>query len=131
MKRLHTAFITKHTSALMIVCFALICSFALLVTAQTEVTGAFEGQVVDSRTNAPIKDAVVRMTETQTGVVRSRRTDDKGKFRQGLLQPGIYKISISAPGYKTRETTQRLVAVQVTKVMPYPTALEPEAAAQP
>jgi hypothetical protein len=99
-------------------------------TAQTEVTGALEGKVVNSSSNEPIKDAVVRIKATETGVIRTRRTDEKGKFFQGQLPPGIYTISISAPGFKTIESQQRLLATEVTKVLPYPTALEPQSAPQ-
>lgn len=104
----------------------LLSAFALIALAQDEVTGAFEGMVVDVSNNKPIKDATVRVTNEQTGVPVAKRADDKGHFYVGLLPPGVYIIRISAPGFKTKELKQRLLATTITRVMPYPTTLELE-----
>ena len=124
------AILQRRSAILLASCLALLFTLTLAGTAQTETTGAIEGKVVNSK-NEPLKGAVVRFTNDQTGVPISRRTNDEGKFYLSLLQPGVYTISISAPGFKTRESQQRVMATEVTKVMPYPTMLEPETAARP
>src|SRR5712691_4226883 len=78
------------------------------VMAQDTVTGAFEGIVSDSQTGAALKGALVEITNQQTGVAFSLRTDYRGRFYQGLLIPGIYRIRVSNPGYESREVVQRL-----------------------
>ena len=121
----------RRYAVLSVTCLLLVSAFALTGIAQDEVTGAFEGMVVDSSTNKPIKGAIVRVTNEWTEVPIARRTDDKGKFYVGMLPPGPYIIRVSAPGYKIREFKQRLIATTTTRVIPYPTTLEPEDKAQP
>lgn len=122
-----TTFITGRSNvAGLVACLALSCTFAIAGLAQDEVTGSFEGKVVNARTNDPLKDATVRITNKLSGIPYVRRTDKEGKFLLRFLSPGIYTIRISAEGFKTVEVEQRLFATQAVKVIPYPTMLEPE-----
>src|SRR5437588_6753884 len=88
----------------------LTCSaLATNTKAQNETTGAFEGKVSNSQTSAPIARASVVFTEQLSGVkLPPRYSDEQGHFYQGLLPPGIYTISASAPGFKTRTEVHRL-----------------------
>jgi uncharacterized surface anchored protein len=65
--------------------------------AQDTVTGAFEGTISDSQTGTALKGALVEIINQQTNVVISLRADYRGRFYQGLLLPGIYRIRVSSP----------------------------------
>ena len=93
--------------------------------AQDTVTGAFEGIVSDSQTGAALKEALVEIINEQTGLANSLHTDYRGRFYQGLLTPGIYKVRVSIPGYQTREVVQRLKITYTGEVVPVPVALDP------
>ena len=95
------------------------------VPAQDPVTGAFQGTVTSSQGGTPIAGAVVQFVNTVTEVPVAKRSDAQGQFYQGLLQPGVYRIRISAPGYKTQIIERRLIATRGNTVLP-PITLEPE-----
>jgi len=93
--------------------------------AQDTVTGAFEGTISDSQTGTALKGALVEIINQQTNVVISLRADYRGRFYQGLLLPGIYRIRVSSPGYRTHEVLQRLKITYTGEVVPVPVALDP------
>ena len=99
--------------------------------AQDTVTGAFEGTISDSQTGVVLKGALVEIVNQQTGVAISLRTDYRGRFYQGLLIPGIYRIRVSNQGYETREVIQRLKITYTGEVVPVPVTLDPVSAAPP
>src|SRR5262245_6720761 len=99
--------------------------------AQDTVTGAFEGTISDSQSGATLKGALVEIINQQTGVTISLRTDYRGRFFQGLLIPGIYRIRVSINGYQTKEVIQRLKITYTGEVVPVPVALDPGPAVLP
>ncbi len=109
-----------------------ICAFLVFApdtSAQDTVTGAFEGLVSDSQTGTALRGAVVEIINEQTGLVQRLTTDYRGRFYQGLLIPGIYRVRVSMPGYQTREVLQRLKITYTGEVVPVPVALDPAPAA--
>jgi hypothetical protein len=62
-------------------------------------------------TGALIPGAAVRITNRGTGAVRIVTTNSSGEFVAAALEPGIYGISISAPGFQTEEVTAISLAV--------------------
>lgn len=104
---------------------------ARTVRAQDTVTGAFEGTISDSQSGAALKGALVEIINQQTNVAISLRTDYRGRFYQGLLLPGIYRIRVSATGYQTREAIQPLKITYTGEVVPVPVALDPGPAVPP
>lgn len=122
-------FTSKHLT----VALCLLMAFAPLapINAQDTVTGAFQGQVTDSRTKSPIGNATVRFINQVTKVPLVKRTGADGQFYQGLLQPGVYTIEVSANGYKPLAFEQRLVATRQNTVQPLPVQLEPAVVEQP
>lgn len=107
---------------------ALVLCAATGARAQDTVTGAFEGTVTNSRTGAPIAGAAVQFINQLSEVPVAKRTDSQGRFYQGLLPPGTYTIRVNAPGFKSREVEQRLLATRPNAVVPVPVLLEPESA---
>jgi hypothetical protein len=102
-----------------------ILSAAQHTNAQDTVTGAFEGTISDSQTGAALKGAQVEIINQQTGVTASLRTDFRGRFYQGLLLPGTYRIRVSYPNYETKEVVQALKITYTGEVVPVPVALDP------
>jgi hypothetical protein len=107
------------------------CAMHSAAHAQDTVTGAFEGTISDSQSGADLKGALVEIINQQTGVTISLRTDYRGRFFQGLLTPGVYRIRVSIAGYQTREVIQRLKITYTGEVVPVPVALDPAAAVPP
>lgn len=107
----------------------LMATFALLTTvnAQSEVTGAFQGNVTDGQ--KPIPNAVVKFINLDTQVPAAKRTDSQGQFYQGNLYPGRYVIEVSAQGYRTKKVAMSLPTMKSTVVIPVPVTLEIEAVA--
>ena len=112
-----------------LVLFVLAClALAAPAAAQNETTGAFQGDVTDASTGAPIAGATVQFTYTVNGVQTAKITDAGGHFYQGLLGPGGYTIKVTKAGYKTQEAPQVVFATQSNTVIPLPVKLEPESA---
>jgi caspase domain-containing protein/carboxypeptidase family protein len=96
------------------------------IKAQDTVTGAFEGLVVDRATHAPIQGASVRILNDVARTEIALKTDYKGRFYQGLLPPGVYRVQFSSPGYLSREVPQRLHAKRYQEFIPLPVELDPD-----
>src|ERR1700685_4431996 len=80
-------------------------SFAMCVPslmAQSAGTSALAGTVTDP-SGAAIPNVTVTITSNGTGQSRSTTTGSDGSYRFNLLQPGNYKVSFTASGFKTDE----------------------------
>jgi hypothetical protein len=69
-----------------------------LAFAQGETTSAIVGQVADV-THAAIPNAAVTITNRETGLQRSAKTDDEGRFNFPQLSPGSYSVTVEAAGF--------------------------------
>src|SRR5271165_3940382 len=70
--------------------------------AQGETTSAIVGQVRDT-TNAVVPGATVAIANLETGLRRSAKTDDAGRFNFPQLKPGVYSVKAEAPGFKPQQ----------------------------
>jgi hypothetical protein len=70
--------------------------------AQGETTSAIVGQVRDT-TNAVVPGATVAITNLETGLRRSARTDDAGRFNFPQLKPGTYSVKAEAQGFEPQQ----------------------------
>jgi hypothetical protein len=86
--------------------------FVPSLLAQTAATGALTGTVTDA-SGGVIPNATVTLTSLDTGQVRTANTDAAGTYRFVLLNPGTFKVSFAAPGFKTDEVPS--VTVNVTE----------------
>src|SRR5713226_8835689 len=66
-------------------------------TAFAQTTGRIVGTVRD-QSGAVIADAQVTVTQTATGTVRRATSSEAGIYEAPLLAPGIYRVSVGAPG---------------------------------
>lgn len=96
--------------------------------AQTEVTGALEGWVANSRNpNEPIVGATVLIINLDSQVQTAAKTDAKGHFFKGQFPPGRYKVIVKAEKFRLFEGYGS-VHVNVTltnKFFPLPILLKP------
>jgi carboxypeptidase family protein len=107
------------------VLFLILIAIPFEVFAQDTVTGAFEGIISDSQTGAALIGAQVEITNQQTRLTITLQTDSRGRFYQGLLTPGVYRIRVSAANYEPREVLQLLKITYTGEVVPVPVALDP------
>ena len=74
------------------------CLLPAKALAQGETTSAIVGQVRDT-TDAVVPGATVTITNHETGLKRSARTDDAGRFNFPQLKPGTYSVRAEAQGF--------------------------------
>jgi outer membrane receptor protein involved in Fe transport len=100
---------------LLIGCIASVPSFA------QKITGDISGTVTDA-SGAAVAGAVVRAENTGTGEKQAATSNETGFFRIVNLNPGQYRVSVQAAGFKTMErqasvdialTTQANFSLQV------------------
>lgn len=78
--------------------------FSLTVALSQQVTGSMSGSVRDT-SGLALDRAQLRLVNTATGAERAAQTNDAGDFVITSVDPGQYKLSVQAPGFKTFERT--------------------------
>jgi len=78
------------------------CLLPARALAQGETTSAIVGQVRDA-TDAVVAGATVTITDHETGLKRSARSDDAGRFNFPQLKPGTYSVRVEAQGFELRQ----------------------------
>src|SRR6202522_514770 len=77
---------------------------------QGETTSAIVGQVTDA-TNAAIPGATVTITNRETALQRSVKTDDEGRFNLPQLKPDTYSVRVEAAGFASQQNDHVLAAL--------------------
>jgi hypothetical protein len=80
----------------------LLLTIPLRTSAQGETTSAILGQVTDP-TGAPIPGANVTIFSRETGMHRSIKSDEDGRFSFPQLKPGGYTVRVEAAGFDPQE----------------------------
>ena len=80
----------------------LACLFPSIALPQGETTSAIVGEVRDA-TNAVVPGAIVTITDQETGLKRSARTDDAGRFDFPQLKPGAYSVRVEAQHFEPQQ----------------------------
>ncbi|MGI8961743.1 MAG: carboxypeptidase-like regulatory domain-containing protein [Bryobacteraceae bacterium] len=91
------------TRAFLLLAFA---AFALRIpaNAQGETTSAIVGSVTDP-TGEAIRGASVAVISVETGLKRSMKTDDSGRFGFPQLKPGLYSAKAQAEHFQSQENS--------------------------
>jgi hypothetical protein len=74
------------------------CLLPVKALAQGETTSAIVGQVRDT-SNAAVPGATVTIANPETGLKRTAKTDDAGRFNFPQLKPGTYSVTVVARGF--------------------------------
>ena len=104
----------RHYFAGVVIAFLLLASVA---RAQTPGTGAISGIVYDP-TSRLVANAEVLAINNATHISRSATTTSDGVFRLALLPPGMYAVSVKAPGYEVHTSPSVQVTVSETSSLP-------------
>jgi hypothetical protein len=99
-----------------LVCFVTLFGFVPASLAQTNSTGALTGTVSDA-SGGVVVGATVTITNLGTGQERTATTGSDGVYKITLLNPGNYKASFSAAGFKSTEVSSVTVNVTETPVL--------------
>ena len=70
--------------------------------AQGETTSAVIGEVTDT-TGAVVPDATVTITNQETGLKRTAKTDSGGRLNFPQLKPGTYTVRVEAEGFEPQQ----------------------------
>lgn len=81
---------------------AAVLLFPMRALSQGETTSAIEGQVTDA-TSAAIPGTTITITNRDTGLQRSLKTDDQGRFNFPQLKPGTYSVKVQAEGFDPQQ----------------------------
>ena len=100
---------------------ALSVSFAPDSTYAQVLYGSLTGNVTDA-SGAAVPDAKVEASNVATGVTRQVSTDDRGVYLFNDLQTGTYKVTLSAPSFRT--VVQEGVNIKANTVLRLDTGLE-------
>ncbi|MFN0112554.1 MAG: carboxypeptidase-like regulatory domain-containing protein [Blastocatellia bacterium] len=76
----------------------------------------------ETKNRPPVPGVLVRITNLETGSVRSMRTGEDGKYRFALVPMGKYKVEVSKEGYylvNFQEIGQTPVVVKLNDPTPY------------
>jgi hypothetical protein len=84
----------------LLICFLLI-TVACTAIAQLP-TGTILG-IVQDQTGGAVPGAMITVTNTDTGLVRTYLTTEDGSYRIPALPVGPYKVTVALPGFKTIE----------------------------
>ena len=104
-----------------ILAVVLLTSFAPWIMAQSASTAALTGTVTDP-SGSVVPNATVTVTNTGTNQSRTATTDSGGVYRVSLLEPGVYRVRMTAAGFKTSEVSS--VSLTVTETVTLNRALE-------
>ena len=77
---------------------------------RAQTTGSLLGVITDSN-GAVVSSANVRVTDTDTGLIKNTVTTTEGTYLVPLLPVGHYSVSVEANGFKSFTRTDVLVAV--------------------
>lgn len=82
-------------------------------------TGQIVGKVTD-QTGALIANATVTVMDENKGVTFTGRTDSTGNFAVISLPPGLYSVTVSAPGFNKAEITHVTLVIDQHLALNFP-----------
>ena len=96
-------------------CFVLAC-FIAAPSCWSQTTGTIAGTVTD-QSGAGIAGADVRAVDPTSVGVHSAISDKSGQYLLTVLQPGIYRLTVTAPGFRQKIIEQVRVIVTETTTL--------------
>src|SRR5579885_3797057 len=99
----------------------LMCGGLVHTASGQDPRGTILGRVVDP-SGATIPGANVVVTKMDTGVAVKSVTNETGQFSIPFLNPGMYRITVDKPGFKTY--SQENVQLRVSESVDLPIRME-------
>ncbi len=93
------------------VCAVLVLSSTVPAAAQAE-SATISGLVVDGRSALPVAGATVTLSQAGTSVASST-TDSGGRYQLSSINPGVYAVTVGAPGYASSASSNVVVLAGV------------------
>jgi len=87
--------------------------FVSVLVAQSIISGDITGTVTDPSA-ASLPNAQVTLRNAATGTVRTTITNTQGVYRFAFVMPGVYSVTVAAPGFRTARHTQLAVTAGQT-----------------
>ncbi len=84
---------------------------------QGETTSAIMGQVTDA-SNAAVPGATVIVNNPQTGIERTAKTDEEGRFNFSQLRPSTYSVAVQAEGFEPQQNDNVISALGQRQTVP-------------
>lgn len=81
------------------------------IAAQSLISGDIAGTVTDP-TGAAIPNATITIKNNGTGLTKSVQSGGSGEFHVGLLPPGQYTVSVTAPNFQTAQISATVAVGQ-------------------
>src|SRR5256885_2306746 len=98
----------------LVFCAAVLAAIAAAPQCDAQVLyGSLTGNITDPA-SAAVPGVTVEATNLGTNVKAETKTDERGIYRFTNLQPGLYKVSITAPSFRPYSETN--VAVQPNEI---------------
>src|SRR3979409_1831749 len=91
---------TNFRSTWTILCLVVLAASSSVALAQTT-NGTLVGGVTDSQSGAVV-GATITVKNTATGVTRTVQTTELGTYRVFPLNPGVYDVTASMTGFKSK-----------------------------
>src|SRR5215471_13709435 len=98
---------------LLVIAFLFTSILSLLVAAQTATTTTISGLVVDAQ-GAALSGATVKLADAATNNERTATTDSEGRYSFYAVNPGSFRLTVTAPGFKTMVVSE--VQAELSKV---------------
>jgi hypothetical protein len=93
--------LTARARHFVLLVLAVACLLVAEAPGQGETTSAIVGEVRDA-SGAVVPGGIVTITSRETGLQRSAKTDDAGRFNFPQLKPGAYSVRAEAQGFEPR-----------------------------
>jgi hypothetical protein len=95
------------------------CTFGAASYAQSTTQGGIAGTVFDA-TGAVVGNATVLIHNNGTNAESTLKTDGSGTYKAPQLEPGVYTVTVSSPGFSDQRSSNVTVLVsQVTEFSPH------------
>lgn len=106
------------------IAFSILSCYTPAAMSQGQTTGAIQGVVLDADSRQPIANAIITVTNEDTGLERTTVSGTDGMYTVSTLPPGFYTIKAAAPNYQTDSITRFPVRLsKVNTITPPPFAL--------
>ena len=102
------------------VCLMLTLTWLLSAPAYAQVAGANLSGTVTDQTGSGVPNASISIKNTATAVARDITTDNDGFYSVPNLLPGVYDITVSAPGFSTTVQTGLTLTVGAAQILNIP-----------